>query len=276
MNPTPAPLPEEISRYYQESAEEDRLTAGSSQLEFERTKDVIGRYMAPPPGTVLDIGGAAGAYSLWLPERGYEVHLVDAAPRLVDEAARRSARAQHPIRTCQVGDARDMPFDGGVADAVLLLGPLYHLTTETDRLVALRETHRVLRRGGQLFVAAISRFASALDGIARDWYADPAFERIVRTDLETGQHRNETGQPGYWTTAYFHRPDQLRAEVTTAGFRSEALLGLEGPGWIMPDFDERWADTRKRDDMMRVARAIEGEPSIVGLSAHLLAVGIKE
>jgi hypothetical protein len=51
------------------------------------------------------------------------------------------------------------------------------------------------------------------------------------------------------------------------------VLGLEGPGWILPDFDERWADSRKRQDLLRVARALESEASIAGLSAHLLAVG---
>jgi hypothetical protein len=61
----------------------------------------------------------------------------------------------------------------------------------------------------------------------------------------------------------------------SAGFDCRAVLGLEGPGWILSDFDRRWADPRKREDLLRVARALEGEPSIVGLSAHLLAVGTR-
>jgi hypothetical protein len=80
----------------------------------------------------------------------------------------------------------------------------------------------------------------------------------------------------HFTTAYFHRPDELRAEVVSAGFHCQAVLGLEGPGWILPDFAERWADPRMREDLLRVARALEKEAPIVGLSAHLLAVGIKE
>jgi ubiquinone/menaquinone biosynthesis C-methylase UbiE len=175
-----------------------------------------------------------------------------------------------------VGDARELPFGDGVADAVLLLGPLYHLTDAADRLRALREACRVLRPGGVMFAAAISRYASALDGTARDLFADPAFAAIVQQDLENGQHRNPTDNWNYFTTAYFHRPDELRAEVESAGFTYQAVLGLEGPGWIFSDFNERWADTRKRDDLLRVARALESEESIIGLSAHLLAVGVRE
>jgi hypothetical protein len=66
------------------------------------------------------------------------------------------------------------------------------------------------------------------------------------------------------------------AEVVSAGFNCQALLGVEGPGWILSNFDERWADTRKREDLFRIARALEREVSMIGVSAHLLAVGNKE
>lgn len=276
MNEAPRPkFPEEITRYYQEVAEEGRLAAGPSQLEFARTKEVVLRYLLPPPATILDVGGAAGAYALWLTEKGYQVHLIDPVPRLVEEARRRSEASPNRICTCQLGDARDLTFNDGVADGLLLLGPLYHLTDRAERLRALREAYRVLRPGGVMFAAAISRYASALDGVARDLFADRRFAAIVQQDLEQGQHRNETDQWDYFTTAYFHRPDDLQVEVVSAGFKCQGVFGLEGPGWILSDFDQRWADTRKREDLLRIARALEREVSIVGISAHLLAVGTK-
>lgn len=277
MNEIPrSKFPVEITRYYQEVAEEGRLAAGPSQLEFARTKEVVLRYLPPPPAIILDVGGAAGVYGLWLAEKGYQVHLIDAMPRLVEEARHRSEASPHRLCSCQVGDARELTFTDGNADGVLLLGPLYHLTEGAERLRALREVYRVLRSGGVMFAAAISRCASALDGIARDLFADPAFAAIVRQDLEHGQHRNETANWDYFTTAYFHRPDELRVEVASVGFDCQGVFGLEGPGWIFPDFNERWADSRKREDLLRVARALEREVSIIGLSAHLLAVGTKK
>jgi SAM-dependent methyltransferase len=211
-------------------------------------------------------------YALWLADAGYTVHLVDPVPRLVAEAQRRSVARPRPLASCRVGEARALDFPDQSADMVLLLGPLYHLTEAVDRSRALNEARRVLKPGGQLFAAAISRWASALDGLARDLFQDPRFAAIVERDLREGQHRNPTERVDYFTTAYFHRPDELRAELVGAGLVLEGLYGVEGPGWLLSDVTARLADPRRRDDLLRVARLLESEPWVLGVSAHLLAV----
>jgi SAM-dependent methyltransferase len=261
-----------IADYYHRFPEEDRLEQGPFILEQVRTRELIERHARPPPALVLDIGGAAGAYALWLADSGYTVHLVDAVPRLVAEAERRSAIRPRPLASAHVGDARALEFADRSADIVLLLGPLYHLTEAADRARALSEVRRVLRPGGRLFAAAISRWASALDGLSRDLFQDPQFAAIVDRDLTDGQHRNATEREDYFTTAYFHRPDELRAEVSGAGLIVEHVYGLEGPGWILPDVTERLADQRRRGELLQVARWLEAEPAMIGVSAHLLAV----
>jgi SAM-dependent methyltransferase len=260
-----------IQSYYDAFGEEQRLTLGASQLEAQRTRDLIARHSPRPPARVIDVGGAAGAYALWLAAAGYDVQLIDPVPRHV-EAARRAAQAAGLHVRCVVGDARALDLPDADVDVVLMLGPLYHLTDAADRRRALEEAGRVLRPGGVLFAAAISRWASALDGLSRDLFVDERFSAIVDRDLREGQHRNETERTDYFTTAYFHRPEELRDELSEAGFDADAVHGLEGPGWLFPDFDARWADPRKRADLLRVAEAVGTEPSIVGISAHLLGV----
>ena len=264
-----------IAAFYDRNSEEDRLQHGPFLLEALRTKELIQRYAPPPPATVLDVGGAAGAYALWLAESGYTVHLIDAAPRLVAEARKRSDGRVRPLASCEVGDARSLRFEPATADGVLLLGPLYHLTATADREHALSEAARVLKPGGHLFAAAISRSAPALDGLARDLFQDERFGAMVETDLRDGQHRNPTGRPDFFTTAYFHRPDEFRAEVAASGLDVEGLFGIEGPGWMLSDIDARLSDARQRADLLRVARLLESEPSVLGTSAHLLVVARK-
>jgi ubiquinone/menaquinone biosynthesis C-methylase UbiE len=261
-----------VADFYQRTAEEARLEQGAFQLEQARTRELIQRFAPPPPAIVLDVGGAAGAYALWLAGAGYTVHLVDAAPRLVAEAERRSAAAPLPLASASVGDARALDAADEAADVVLMLGPLYHLTDAGDRAGALREAARVLKPGGWLFAAAISRYASALDGLARDLFADPRFGGIVEGDLRDGQHRNPTDRLDYFTTAYFHQPDELADEVRGAGLALTGVFGIEGPGWILPDVVERMADAGRRAALLDVARMLETVPAVVGTSAHLLAV----
>lgn len=261
-----------IADFYERTPEEDRLGQGPFRIEQARTRELVQRFAPPPPAGVVDVGGGAGAYALWLAAAGYTVHLIDASPRLVAEAARRSASARHPLASSRVGDARALDLPDNAADIVLLLGPLYHLTDAGERARSLREAARVLKPGGWLFAAGISRWASLLDGLARDLLQDPRFSQIVERDLRDGVHLNPTDRVDYFTTAYFHRPEELGAEVLTAGLDLQGVYGLEGPGWILPDAAERMASAERRTSLLRVARLLETEPAVVGTSAHLLAV----
>jgi SAM-dependent methyltransferase len=258
--------------FYSRYTEEHRLEQGAFQLEEARTRELIQRFAPPPPATVLDVGGAGGAYALWLADAGYTVHLVDLVPRLVAEAARRSGAARRPLASSRQGDARALDAPDAAADIVLLLGPLYHLTEARDRARALREAARVLRPGGWLFAAAISRWGSTLDGLARELFRDPRFARMVEAALRDGVHRNATDRLDYFTTSYFHRPEELAEEVRAAGLSLQDVYGIEGPGWILPDIVDRLADEHRRAVVLGVARLVETEPAMVGSSAHLLAV----
>src|SRR5207247_8335636 len=111
-----------------------------------------------PAARSIDVGGAAGVYSAWLAEQGYEVDLVDASPRLVEEARKLNATLPKPIASLTIADARSLPQADESAEAVLVMGPLYHLTSEADRDAALREAFRVLAASGVVAVAAVSRY----------------------------------------------------------------------------------------------------------------------
>jgi SAM-dependent methyltransferase len=266
-------VPPEVVAYYTQFREESRLETGSFQIEFERTKQLLERFLPDPPARIVDVGGGAGAYAFWLAGRGYQVDLVDATPRLVEEARRRNLGARHTLNSIEEGDACRLAIGDAAADAVLLLGPLYHLPARVDRLTALHEARRVLRSPGVAFAAGISRYAATLDGLTRNLVLDPHVARMRDQALVDGQYRNDTDDPTYFVTAYLHRPEDFAGELTEAGYRDVRVFGVEGPGWLMPDFEARWNDPVRRNELFRVARLLEEEPSMTGASAHLLAVG---
>src|SRR5262249_24929580 len=271
-----SPAPEAIAAHYASGYEADRLHQGAGQLDRERSRELLARFLPPAPATVLDAGGGPGGHACWLAARGYRVHLIDITPLHVELARQASARQpQAPLASAETGDARSLSWPDGTADAVVLFGPLYHLTDRADRLRALREAHRALRPGGVLLAAAISRFASALDGLCRGFLKDPPFAEIVRRDLTDGQHRNPTGRPEYFMDTFFHHPDELHTEVVQAGFASAAVYAVEGPCWLLPDFDAWWENGEYRERLLQIARTLETERALLGVSAHLVAAATK-
>jgi ubiquinone/menaquinone biosynthesis C-methylase UbiE len=270
----PPPL-QEVLAFYARGLEDQRLNREGGMLERFRTQELLLRYLPPPPAIVLDVGGGTGHYALWLAACGYGVHLVDPVPLHLEQARARSAEATaFPLASIRQGDARRLAFGADQVDAVLLFGPLYHLPERSDRLRALHEAWRVLRPDGLVLAAAISRFASALDGLVSHFFADERYAPTVWQDLTDGQHR---GHPdgSYFTTAYLHRPEELASEMTEAGFGQTSVVAIEGPAWLLQDFETQWADPMLREALLEVVRRTESEASLLGASSHLMGVGRK-
>lgn len=264
---TTEPPTDVIGHYEERYREEDRLVRDPvGRLELIRTGIILDRYLPDPPAAVLDVGGGPGVYADLLNDAGYDVELIDIVPRHIRQATERGVRAQ-------LGDARDLPALTKSQDAVLLLGPLYHLAEQADRLNALAEAIRVGKSGAPVFAAAISRYAAAIDGLERGFWDDPAFAEIVVADLKTGRHVNTTGNPAYFTTAFLHHPDELRSELENAGLRDVSVLAVEGVGWVAGDLGGRLDDPPRRAELLHLLELLEREESILGASPHLLGVG---
>jgi ubiquinone/menaquinone biosynthesis C-methylase UbiE len=266
----------EMIRHYRDTDESSRLRMGWFQLEHARTQELILRHLPPSPATIIDAGGGAGAYACWLAARGYQVHLIDPVPKHIEQARDASARQPDvPLASAELGDARKLSQPDATADALLLLGPLYHLVEREERLDCLREAHRVLRPGGIVWGAAISHFASLLDSLSHGFFDDLVFSAVLERDLESGRHHNSTGNPLYFTDSFFHRPEELSDEFRTAGFQVLELVAIEGPGWLACDFDRLWNDPPQRERLLAVTRKVEGESSVLGGSAHIMCVARK-
>jgi SAM-dependent methyltransferase len=250
--------------HYGTGIERERLVEGGDGLELVRTLELLAEVLPPPPARVLDVGGGPGVYAARLAHAGYDVELIDVLPLHVEQARELAAAQPDASFHAEVGDARDLSAYGDeTADVVLLLGPLYHLTQRDDRVRALAEARRVVRAGGVVAAVGISRYASVLDGTVRGFLDDPRFVEIVERDLREGQHRNPENVEGWFTTAYFHLPRELRDEIAEAGLALERLVGIEGPGGWLGVWPER------HELVLRAARLAEEIPA---MSAHMLAI----
>jgi SAM-dependent methyltransferase len=251
----------EIIEHYQEDLEQYRLLQPKGRIELIRTQRLLQRVL-PPAGRILDVGGGTGIYARWLADLGYRVEVVDPTPVHVEHCTRAGIEAE-------VGDARHLQRADDVYDAVLLLGPLYHLPERDDRVLALREAHRVLRPGGVVGAAVISRYAGWLDGLLRRIDALETHRDLVEQELVDGRHVTPEGTD-LFTTAYFHHPDELGPELVDAGFAEVDVRAVEGPTWLMSS-----VETVEPERMCDLIEPIDQVPSLLGASAHLLATGTK-
>jgi ubiquinone/menaquinone biosynthesis C-methylase UbiE len=264
----------EIIEYYNLGGERERLYHGPSQIEGIRTQELIYRHLPSNPQKIADIGGGAGFYAHWLADQGHEVHFLDAAPDNVKVVIEANANRDRRLASIHVGDARNLPYESDTFDFVLMLGPLYHLIGQKDRLAALREGQRVLKRGGTLFAATISRYASMLGGFFTNLVEDAEFVEIMKLDLKTGVHRNPTPRD-YFTSAYFHTPTEIVSELQLCGFTSVKWYAVEGFAWLLQNVAEPLKDDSKCALLLDLLRQVEAEETLAGLSAHLLTVGTK-
>jgi len=265
---------EELVLHYTESFDESRrLADGFGQLERARTLELIARYLPEPPAVVLDVGGASGPYSFAIAGLGHKVHLMDIVPKHIEQAEAKAKQPGMPaLASARVGDARALDLPDAFADVVLMHGPLYHLTNVDDRMLALSEARRVLKPGGVLLAFAITRYAGAVYGITKGLIYDADYRRMIRTEVETGHRMNPPDGIHTLPNAFFHLPEELGRELEAAGFGLEALLGIVGPAWLVPEIDVAWSDPAKRACMIEMARMLEDEPV---LGPRILGVGVK-
>ncbi|MGA5699230.1 class I SAM-dependent methyltransferase [Peterkaempfera bronchialis] len=263
---TPAPVREEIIAHYAQGREDGRLRGGAGRLEFWRTQDLLRRLLPPAPARILDVGGGSGVHAAWLAQDGYEVELVDPVPLHVTQAGKL------PGVTARHGDARALPDADGSADAVLLLGPLYHLTERADRVRALAEARRVVRPGGPVVTATINRWSGLHDLLNLGALFDEDIRARMHACVEDGRNR-PTGRAPLFTTAYFHRPEEVPAEFADAGLEPAGQYGVEGAVWLMGGVVGWLDDPAQRAVALAAARRTESEPSLLGISSHLLTLG---
>ena len=241
-------------------------------LEYDITWRYLTRYL-PPTGAILEIGAATGRYTLALCRAGYSVTAVDLSAALLDACRRRLAAERLPGQArFVVADARDL---GAVADAgfdaVLLMGPLYHLVVEEDRKAALRQATDRLRDGGVLFSAFISRLGILGDLLHKmpEWIEE---REHVRSFLDRGRRPDDAPRGGF--RGYFARAEEIVPLHEALGLQTLALAGVE-PAISADDESYNCLQSLRRELWLDLLFEIGTEKAIVGASRHLLYVGRK-
>lgn len=258
-----------IEKFYEEYDEWSRLER--HRMEFEITKKALDAYI-PKNTMVLDVGGGPGRYSIYLASKGMQVTLVDLSEKHVRQAQEFAREAGVTLSGAIQGNALDMddlPLSESY-DAVLCMGPLYHLLREEDRKRALEQCLKHLKPGGILVASFISAYAPMIDCIKKF----PEEIEDNRTSLLNyiTDGRNYGGDG--FTDAYFIHPDDV--EPFMAGFPiiPVRFMATEGFGAFTEDKLSQLSDSQFMA-WVDTLYAIAPHRSVLGCCEHLLYIGRK-
>jgi len=249
-------MSKKVVDYYTEIfSENERHEDGFGQIQRQRTLNILNKYLQSNPCKIIDIGGATGAYSFDLAKAGHNVHLLDIVPAHIEKAERIGFDKGVLLDGYHVGNAKALEFADNSFDAVILHGPLYHITDIVERKKVLNEALRVLKPEGVLFAFAINRYAGVFYGIHSELILDNNYFEMVKTEIGTGLRTR-------YPTWYFHLPEELEAEIMSSGFQIEATKGVVSPVWMLPDIESKLSDAQMHEKILRVSELLENEPKI--------------
>ena len=263
-----------VERYYDEQAQREWERMERHRTEFAVTLRALAEHLPPAPARVLDCGSGPGRYGIELARQGYEVTLFDLSPGSLRMARKKAAGAGVALAGYEHGTATDLSrFAADAFDAVLLLGPLYHLLEGRDRRQALVEARRVLKPGGPLFAAFISRYAVPRWAAVHEPTWPLEHPERLEALLDSGVMPPREGD-GSEFVAHFARPAEVALLCWRAGLEVVAVLGVEGlvsmieagVNELSGEAWDRWVDLNYR---------AASDPCIHGCVEHLLAVAVK-
>ena len=185
-----------------------------------------------------------------------------------------------------VCDARSVPRPDASADAVLLMGPLYSITEYEERILAIKESHRLLRDNGLLFSAALTPYSVLVsrldvyrvdDTKKRRELEDPSVIAIIERALEDGCYENpEKRIASGLGSSHLHTAKALREELLRGGFDTDSVHGVMGGAWLAPNLDALLENPETKEVLMKTIRMLDTHEEIIGLSGHMLAVSRKK
>jgi ubiquinone/menaquinone biosynthesis C-methylase UbiE len=262
-------ISKELEDFYNKASEETRLEKGMGIFEFERIKELIEQHISKHNSIIIDIGGGTGKYSEWLAKNGHTVHLVEPVLKHIKLAENRAKKLKKPF-TITIGEAKKLPFKNDSADLVILHGPLYHLQKREDRIAAIIEAKRVLKKGGIILGFAINATASTVVGLMNGMLHANSFFEMCKEELTTGTHNAPKDFPFLLADAFYHKPEGLKTEFLEQNLNFINLFAVEGMIWLDNEYFANMIDKKKSKTLKALQKLTENDEYLLPFSPHMM------
>lgn len=261
----------EIIKSYYDEIVETEWERIADRPEFLLTCRFIQRYIKPGD-KVLDIGGGPGRYSLWLAEKGCDVTLVDLSTENIRFAREKAKERKLSLRALE-GDARtvDSLFTEQF-DHVLLMGPLYHLLEESDRIKAVNASLKLLKPGGVIFVSFINLFAGMIYAMK---FEPEIISDVNEIDFYKSVLENKSFAGEAFTQAFFIRQDDVLPFMDRFPLEKLHFFGQEG--FTSPCEDNIMSQPKEIvNAWLDMCEKLAEREDLLSWAEHLMYVGRKK
>jgi ubiquinone/menaquinone biosynthesis C-methylase UbiE len=262
-------ISKELEDFYNKASEETRLEKGMGIFEFERIKDLIQQHITKPNATVIDVGGGTGKYSEWLTNNGHNVQLIEPVLKHIKLAEKRAKKLKNPFSITK-GIAQKLPCKNESADLVILHGPLYHLQNREDRILAILEAKRVLKKNGIILGFAINATASTVVGLMNGMIHANSFFEMCKQELTTGIHNAPKDFPFLLADAFYHKPQQLKEEFLEQDLEFLNLFAVEGMIWLDNEYFANMLDKKKSKTLKSIQHLTQNDEYLLPFSPHMM------
>ena len=262
-------ISKELEDFYNKASEETRLEKGMGIFEFERIKELIQQHISKPNSTIIDVGGGTGKYSEWLAKNGHQVQLIEPVLKHIKLAGKRTKKLKNPFSVTK-GIAQKLPYKNESADLVILHGPLYHLQKKEDRIAAILEAKRVLKKDGVILGFAINATASTVVGLMNGMIHANSFFEMCKQELTTGIHNAPKDFPFLLADAYYHKPQQLKEEFLEQNLNFINLFAVEGMIWLDHEYFANMLDKKKSKTLKKLQNITQNDEYLLPFSPHMM------
>lgn len=216
----------QVKAYYNKHVVQEDKRLDENVFELPVTFRYLDRYLKPGD-KVLDVACGTGRYAEKLLKRGCLLGLNDLSDKNMELALKRVGNHPNLIHA-SVSNALDADIWTRESwDAILILGPLYHLPAKTNRLEILRKAKGSVKKDGFVFLAFMNRSAALLYGLKNN----PSGIQVANGALKlwtTGADEEFVEGTEWFTQAYFSHPEEISPLVVEAGLKPLHLAGVEG------------------------------------------------
>ena len=267
-------LQKNVARHYNSDVTFDyeaiRLTE-YAPIEFGLTKRYLDKII-PDRAVVADIGVGTGHYAELLAKKDCTLYLIDLSQRLLEATRTRLQKCncdRQIIATYNISATDLEPLPPATCDAVLLLGPLYHLCSVEERQRAVAEAIRILKPNGIIFAAGINRLAYFREQFRSHCQQVLPRQNFYQQFLENGNADPVNIPPlGY---AHLTTSEEF-LQLFAASFEQITFIGVESFTAPFPTAGNNLSDSELEawiDLVEATGTTVEG----LGMSDHFLYIG---